>query len=134
MNKNMNIKTLLKNNQSGEIILFVVFVMLFMVMFVGFFVSKLLIWQTKVALNAANSVQAYYIADSGAEATMYILTTSEDVPVALGDFKMPEFGAFEVSSESDCYAKVTEATASSLKMEVVGVYKGVASRAIQLSW
>lgn len=131
----MNIKALSKDNQSGEIILFVVFVMLFMVMFVGFFVSKLLIWQTKVALNTANSVQAYYIADSGSEAVMYILSTSVDPSIVEeGDFAVPAFGAFEASPDSDCYAKVTEATASNLKMEIVGVYKGVASRAIQLAW
>lgn len=125
----MNIKTLSKNNQSGEIILFVVFVILFMVMFVGFFVSRLIVWQTKVSLNWANSVQAYYITDSGVESVMYLLATSENVSVKKGDrITMPDF-AFD----SKPVAEVTRAD-TVLQIEVNGVYKDSASRAIQLSW
>lgn len=128
-------KTLI-DNQSGEIIIFVVFIILFMVMFVGLFISKLLIWQTNVSINAAHSVQAYYIADSGAEAVMYHLANSDpdDLSLEVGQtFTMPNSPDFDFEDDA-CQATITSSASSGLGIKIIGNYKGVTSRAIELNW
>lgn len=126
----MNIKNALRNSQSGEIILFVVFIVLFMVMFVGLFVSKLLVWQTKIAINTANAVQSYYIADSATESVIYRLSNDDSIPLNPGDFQVGS-GMFS-SSTSSCKATIIDD--NPLTIEIVGMYKGVSSRAIELAW
>lgn len=71
----MNKKTKVSNKNSGQIILFIVFVILFMVMFVSLYISKSLARHSKVSTGVVNSVQAYYVADTGSENVLYYLAT-----------------------------------------------------------
>ena len=125
--------------QSGEIILFVIFVVLFLLLFVGLYLSRVLAKQAKIADNAASTVQAFYIADSGAEYALYRFvtycdgTTAEKTPPACvmlptGDY-MATGGQFVTGGECD----ITYNEASS-EISITGNYHGQTSRAIELSW
>ncbi|MDD3190434.1 MAG: pilus assembly PilX N-terminal domain-containing protein [Candidatus Pacebacteria bacterium] len=123
----MNLKKNDKN--SGEIILFVVFVILFFMLFIGLFLSKMILRQTRVANNVANSVQAYYIADTGAEVTLYSIRNE----LSSGAFTYGNTIANVEISGGKYIATVTSTSLDDLSIEVIGIYNQT-SRAIELSW
>lgn len=112
--------------QSGEIIIFVVFVILFMMLFVTLFISRTLLKQAKASDNIVSSVQAFYIADSGAEYSLYMYknfcTTPGSLPGCIGSFSF---------TNGTCQIVVDPVTS---KMDITGTYKGQTSRAIELIW
>ena len=128
-------KNILKSNkkESGEIVLFVIFVILFFMLFIGLFLSKMILRQIKTANNVANSVQAYYIADSGTEMTLYRVRKDTTLPELVSgmDLTYTENPFYYMGGEY--VAKITSIESSTLKIEVLGVCRQT-SRAIELSW
>lgn len=122
-------KNIYKKKESGEIILFVMFVVLFLVMFVSLFLSKLLTRQAKTSSSTLNSVQAYYIADTGAENTLYVLSQTTTLP--------PEGESVGIATNlfpgHSCSAVVAISNPTTLKINIIGTYK-YTSRAIELFW
>jgi len=114
---------------SGEIILFVVFIILFFMLFIGLFLSKMILRQTKVANNVANSVQAYYIADTGAEVTLYRIRNELS---STAFTRNNEIANVEIGG-GRYIATVTSSSGSALRIEVIGIYNRT-SRAIELYW
>ena len=129
----MKIKTKLPKRDSGQVIMFIIFVVLFLVLFVSLFISKSLMKQSKASVSVVNSVQAYYVADTGTENVLYYLSslTATDPQPTAGIALDNLFGA----QGGTATAYVSEITgASTLKrIDIVGTYKST-SRAIQLFW
>jgi hypothetical protein len=115
-----------RKGQSGEIAMFVVFILLFMMLFISLFVTQTLLKQTKAAINVASSVQAFYIANSGAEYALYHIMrdcpTGDDPNTCVAGFTFPG---------GDCTISVPD---PDLSIYITGTYRGQTSRAIQLSW
>ncbi len=130
MKKNMKIS----KEQSGQVIMFVLFVVLFIVLFVSLFISNTLNKQSKVAIAAANSVQAYYIADSGAENVLYkISQMAAGETLSEGPFYIdPLFAAY--GGTSSAHVSDTVSTGAQDEIDIIGTYKNSTSRAIQLFW
>lgn len=125
--------------QSGEIILFVIFVVLFLLLFVSLFISKTLAKQVKTADNVASAIQAFYIADSGAEYALYRFGTVCDglsdktsppacIQLPGRNYIVPD-GQFV--SGGACNIRYDAATSG---ISITGNYRGQTSRAIELSW
>lgn len=130
-------KNILKSNkkESGEIVLFVIFIILFFMLFIGLFLSKMILRQIKTANNIVNSVQAYYVADSGAEATSYRVRTDTSLILVEGEQLTYPSSENPFGYMTDRYyiSEIASTESSSLKIEIMGVYKQT-SRAIELSW
>jgi hypothetical protein len=126
-----NIKN--QRRESGQVIMFVIFVVLFIVLFVSLFISSTLNKQSKIAIAAANSVQAYYIADSGAENVLYEISQMADgETLSEGVFAIdPLFTAYGGTSSANVSDTVDTGTQD--KIDIIGTYKNT-SRAIQLFW
>jgi hypothetical protein len=129
----MKIKTKFLKKDSGQVIMFVIFVVLFLVLFVSLFISRSLMKQSKASLSVANSVQAYYIADTGTENTLYYLNEHAEKTFFKGE-EIPLDNLFG-SMGGDCAAYASEVTGVDIlaKIDIVGTYKST-SRAIQLFW
>lgn len=129
----MKIKTKLLKKDSGQVIMFIIFVVLFLVLFVSLFISKSLMKQSKASVSVVNSVQAYYIADTGTENVLYYLAENAEETLTQGE-EIPLDNPF-VSLGGDYAAYASEITGISTlkKIDIVGTYKST-SRAIQLFW
>lgn len=115
------------NDQTGQIAIFVIFVILFLLLFVGLFLANMTLKQTKITRNIYESVQAYYLADAGTERILYKMkidgvNPSTDDITLLND-SIAGVGSF----------KYNVVLSSPLKIKTSGIYKGT-SRAIELSW
>jgi len=128
----MNKKTKASGKESGQIILFIVFVILFMVMFVSLYISKSLARHSKVSNGVINSVQAYYVADTGSENVLYYLSTMPPAATLNEGDTIPLDNALAPYGGSTM-AVVSEADATTMKIDIVGTYENT-SRAIQLFW
>lgn len=120
--------------QSGQIILFVIFIIIFLMLFVTLFLTKTLAKQSKSSNNIVNSVQAFYVADSGSEYALYRFTnvcSSTNPPSAEGEGGC--IGRFSLldGSGGECTIQYDEVTR---KMSITGDYKDQTSRAIELTW
>jgi len=114
------------SSQNGQVALFIVFVLMSLLLFVGLFLTNETIKQTKTTRSVYDSVQAYYLADAGAERVLYefkagTLNPSVDGPVLLNE------------TVGDGSYKVEVVSNLPLKIKSTGVYKEVA-RAVELSW
>lgn len=137
----MEKKTETKSGEAGEIILFVIFVVLFLVLFVSLFLSRTLARQSKTSTNVVNSIQAYFVADTGAENVLYFLTntSSEDADDLLqpgndltGYLDVNCFDGNPTCAQSYT-AKVSDPGSGNLKIDIIGTQDRT-SRAIQLYW
>lgn len=131
-----NKKKEFKNGESGEILLFVIFVVLFMIMFVSLFLSRTLLRQSKTASNIYNSIQAYYIADTGAESALYLVKTA-NLTLNANDNITGNVEAInsDLPAAGDSWSiKVSPDTNDSVfRINIIGTHN-LTSRAIQLSW
>jgi hypothetical protein len=123
---------------SGEVVLFVIFIILFFMLFIGTFLSRMILRQIKVSNNVANSVQAYYIADSGTEMTLYYVKVYAPANVtgfSLNSSPAPDLNGWIANpfAPDGTYNASVETAAGNLKIEILGAYKQT-SRAIELSW
>jgi hypothetical protein len=131
----------MKNNiqylkgDSGQVVMFVIFVVLFLVLFVSLFISNTLTKQSKIAIAAANSVQAYYIADSGAENVLYkISQMAEGDTLSKGAFDIdPLFTAYGGTSSAEVTELASDSATAKDRIDIIGTYQRT-SRAIQLFW
>lgn len=133
--KNKTSKKTLQN-QEGQIALFIVFVIMTLLLFIALFLTNAVIKQTRVTRNNLDSIQAYYLADMGAERALYGITrqVTDDNKIILTDFSAPDdviltynipnFGDFTVIKTND---------SSPVSIKASGVFRET-SRAIELSW
>lgn len=130
----MQLKSNLRRTEkeNGQIILFVLFVVLLMFMFVALFISQIINTQVKIANNSSNSMQAYYYSDACTENVIYLVYNGmwssrvrPDDTLQLDVYTNP-------SEVSNCVATVN--TDGGLKFTIVGKEKNISSRAVQLTW
>ncbi len=115
-----------KDNQSGQVSLFIVTVVMFLLLFVGLFLANITIKQIKVTRNIYKSVRAYYLADAGAERVLYEIRINALDPNVSGPVLLDETignGSYNVEVVNS----------SPLKIKSTGVYQEIA-RAVELSW
>ncbi len=128
-------KILKKNikEKSGQTALFVVFVTTSLLLFVGLFLTSVTLKQMRVVRSTLDSIQAYYLADTGAERILYQVRAPHGVPkidlnnyaapIVVLDKSVPGLGSFKVEKVNN----------SPLRVKVFGVYRE-SSRAVELSW
>jgi hypothetical protein len=130
----MQIENEKDKQQSGEILMFVIFIIIFLMLFVSLFLSKTLVKQAKTANNVANTLQAYYLADTGAEYSLYqfknVCSSSGSADIQLPRCIEDNVPAF-VGTGGQCDIAYDTSTGM---ISVAGIYKGQTSRAIQLTW
>ncbi len=131
-----NIKS--SDKESGQVVMFVIFVVLFLVLFVSLFISNTLTKQSKIAIAAANSVQAYYIADSGAENALYQISKLPDEMELDSSMDLDTstdllFTFYGTDVDSDAGISDLASAGGQDKIDIIGTYKKT-SRAIQLFW
>lgn len=61
------------NDQEGQVALFITMTIMFLLLFVGLFLTNELLKQIKSTSDKSHSIQAYYLADTGAEYASYKL-------------------------------------------------------------
>jgi len=123
-------------NQEGQIALFIVFVIMALLLFIALFLTNMVIKQTRVTRNNLDSIQAYYLADMGAERALYGITRPVLDPekIKLVEYfqpagvilvyNIPSLGSFTVIKTSD---------SSPVSIKASGVFRET-SRAVELSW
>lgn len=113
-------------NQDGQVSLFLVNVVMFLLLFIGLFLANATIKQIKITRNIYKSVQAYYLADAGAERVLYEIKVNAMDPIASGPTLLNE-------TIGDGSYKVEVINNLPLKIKSTGVYQEVA-RAVELTW
>jgi hypothetical protein len=115
--------------QAGEILMFVIFIIIFLMLFVSLFLSRTLARQSKATNNVVSTLQAYYLADTGAEYSLYrfrnVCDSGNQPPLCITN-NQPTFvpdGICDITYDS-----------STSKISITGTYRGQTSRAIELTW
>ncbi len=123
-------------NQEGQIALFIVFVIMTLLLFIALFLTNAVIKQTKVTRNNLNSIQAYYLADMGAERVLYGITRPAGDPdkISLTSISAPNgiISQNDIIEPSSSFA-VIKTSDSPAGIKISGVFRET-SRAIELSW
>ncbi len=114
------------SDQNGQVSLFIVTVMMFLLLFVGLFLANTTIKQIKITRNIYKSIQAYYLADAGAERVLYEIKVNAMDPSVAGPVLLNE-------TIGDGSYKVEVINNSPLKIKSTGVYQEIA-RAVELTW
>ena len=128
-------------DQDGQIAFFIVFIIISLLLFISLFLTNMTIKQTKITRNTLNSVQAYYLADMGAERVLWGLrATGGDLDV-ISDF--PNTGdsvhsqiitnLTGAATSAGSYGAIRIDPAGTLNIKISGEYQET-SRAIELSW
>jgi hypothetical protein len=127
-------------DQGGQIAFFVVFIIMSLLLFISLFLTNMTIKQTKITRNTLNSVQAYYLADMGAERVLWGLrATGGDLSVSNflseGDSVHSQNinNLTGVTTPSGSYQAIRIAPIGNLNIKISGEYQET-SRAIELSW
>ncbi|MCK4918812.1 MAG: hypothetical protein KAS01_00300 [Candidatus Pacebacteria bacterium] len=126
MNKK-NIKDF--DNQKGQVALLITLTTMFLLLFVGLFLTSELLKQIKTTLNKLHSSQAYYLADTGAEYISYKL-------IRVGDLDISSYSDNdEILSENifNGNYKIIYIESGSVRVNSIGEYKKT-SRNIRLEW
>jgi len=128
-------------DQDGQVAFFIVFIIMFLLLFVSLFLTNMTIKQTKITRNTLNSVQAYYLADMGAERVLWGLkATGGDLDV-ISDFPSAGDPVYSqiitnltgAATPTGSYRAIRIDPAGTLNIKISGEYKET-SRAIELSW
>jgi len=122
------------SNRRGQASLLITFIVMTLLLFVALFLTELVLKQTKVTSNIYNSLQAYYLADTGTEVLIYRINLSIGDPDRIdpGDYNVGDV-LLSRTLDSNSSFSVVKTSDSPLKMRISGVYKNVA-RAVELSW
>lgn len=91
--------------------------------------------QTKITRNIYQSVQAYYLADSGAEILLYKIKGTGEINAIL-DFSplIPNQGIdFDGDGNDDGFFEASRESDSPLELRIIGTYRDTA-RTVELSW
>ncbi len=115
-----------KDNQSGQVSLSIVTVVMFLLLFVGLFLANTTIKQIKITRNIYKSVRAYYLADAGTERILYEIKVNALDPNAGGPILFNE-------TVGDGSYRVEVTSNSPLKIKSTGIYQEIA-RAVELTW
>jgi len=126
--KNKNL--IIKKNEKGQATLLIVLIVMGMLLFVGLALTNMTAKQTKITGDSLQSVQAYYLADTGAERLLYLTKTTGMINPSdyaeddtLFTAVIPNLGKTEAVKISD----------SPLAIKVTGYYRNTA-RAVELSY
>lgn len=123
---------IIRKNQKGQAALLIVLVTMTLLLFVGLTLTNMTIKRTRATGDALKSVQAYYLADAGAERLLYLSKAEGtinpgDASYAVGDTlfseTIPNIGTIRAVKEN----------ASPLSVKVTGKFNNTA-RAVELSW
>ena len=117
------------NNQKGQVALLITLTTMFLILFVGLFLTDELLKQVKTTLNKLHSSQAYYLADTGAEYISYKL-------IRVGDLDISSYNDNdEILSENVFNGgyRVVYVASGSVRVNSIGEYKQT-SRNIRLEW
>ena len=120
-----------KNNERGQAALLMVLIIMFLLLFIGLFLTNTVLKQIRATKNTEQFTQAYFLADTGTEKILYELKKGN---INLNNFNIGDdlfggnvniagLGDFNVILEND----------SPLVIKVKGVYKNTA-RVIEISW
>ena len=122
-------------NQNGQVALLIVFTVMFFLLFVGLFLANMTVKQTKITRNVYQSVQAYYLADTGAEILLYKVKGTGEINAIL-DFSplIPNQGIdFDGDGNDDGFFEASRENDSPLRLRIIGTYRDTA-RTVELSW
>ena len=126
--KNKNL--VIKKDQKGQAALLIVLIVMGMLLFVGLALTNMTAKQTKITRDSLQSVQAYYLADAGAERLLYLTKTTGTINpgdhaegAILFTADIPGLGKAEAVKIND----------SPLGIKVTGYYRNTA-RAVELSY
>ena len=120
-----------KNNERGQAALLMVLVIMFLLLFIGLFLTNAVVKQIKATRNAEQFTQAYFLADTGTEKMLYELKNGT---IDLNDFNIGDdlfSGNVNITGLGSFGAVLIDD--SPLIIKVKGVYKNT-SRAIEISW
>lgn len=127
-------------NQDGQIAFFVVFIIMSLLLFISLFLTNMTIKQTRITRNTLNSVQAYYLADMGAERVLWGLrATGGDKDVSAFPNEGDGVHSQNISiltgtaTPAGSYQAIRIAPLGNLNIKISGEYQET-SRAIELSW
>ncbi len=118
------------NNQKGQVALLITLSTMFMLFFVGLFLTDELMKQVKTTLNKIHSSQSYYLADTGAEYIAYKLIREGSINIssfAEGDEILTE-NIFDGK-----YSVVLSSVNPSIRINSIGTYKQT-NRNVGLEW
>lgn len=117
-------------NEKGQTALLIVLIVMGLLLFVGLSLTNMTAKQTKTTRDSLQSVQAYYLADTGAERLLYLTKTIGTINPGdcsegeiLFTSNIPGLGITEAVKISD----------SPLGIKVTGYYRNTA-RAVELSY
>lgn len=129
----MQVKITANKYNSGQVVLLVMFIIVFFMILVGLFISNMILKQLIVTRNIANSVQAYYVADAGTEISLYNLKTAYSGSLVSGTL-ISENSSLPGVTDGQYTATVIEGGGTALlRIKVLGVYRNTA-RAVELNW
>ena len=122
-------------NQKGQAALLIVLIIMLLLSFVSLTLANMVFKQTKITRNVYQSVQAYYLADTGTERLLYkTRNTKEITPSSDSSPLIPNQGVdFDGDGHDDGFFKATREADSPLELKIVGTYRNTA-RAVELSW
>ena len=118
-------------NESGQAALLMVLIIMFLLFFIGLFLTDTVLKQIKITSNVEQFTQAYFLADTGTEKTLYEIKKGN---INLNDFNVGDdlFGGSVNITGLGSFSAVMEDD-SPLVIKIKGVYKDTA-RAIEISW
>ncbi|MEA1937421.1 MAG: hypothetical protein U9N04_04935 [Patescibacteria group bacterium] len=136
--------TIIKKNQKGQAALLIVLIVMGLLLFVSLVLTNMIAKRTKTTNDALQSVQAYYLADSGTEQLLYLCKAlpeghSDEVKPASGSSDLIPSGPgkqgidFDGGGVDGYFKAVREQSAPLLVLKITGYYKNTA-RAVRLSY
>jgi len=117
------------DNQKGQVAMLITLTTMFLILFVGLFLTNELLKQVKTTLNKLHSSQAYYLADTGAELISYRL-------IRVGDLDISTYNDNQVILSENIFNgnyRVVYVDSGSVRVNSIGEYKQT-SRNIRLEW
>ena len=120
----------IKKNQKGQAALLIVLITMTLLLFVGLVLTNMTAKRVKTTRETSQSVQAYYLADAGAERLLYLVKAKGIIDP--GDYsEEDEFFSETIPNIGTVTAIKTND--SPLGAKVIGKFKNTA-RAVELSW
>ena len=122
-------------NKNGQVVLLIVFTVMFFLLFVGLFLANMTLKQTKITRNIYQSVQAYYLADTGAEILLYKIKGTNEIDAVVGPSPLIPNQGIDLDGDGDLdgFFEATRETDSPLELRIIGTYRDTA-RTVELSW
>ena len=126
--KNKNL--IIKKNEKGQAALLIVLIIMGLLLFVGLALTNMTAKQIKVTGDSLQSVQAYYLADAGAERLLYLTKATSTIDPSHYNEGDVLFTASIFDTDDIIAVKTSD---SPLGIKVTGYYRNTA-RAVELSY